>query len=42
MGGIIVVDFIDLASSQNERDLFEHLKKENKVMTELNTKYCLL
>ena len=28
MGGIIVVDFIDLASSQNRRDLFEHLKKE--------------
>ena len=26
-GGIIVVDFIDLASSQNRRDLFEHLKK---------------
>ena len=28
MGGIIVVDFLDLASSQNRRDLFEHLKKE--------------
>ena len=29
MGGIIVVDFIDLASSENRRKLFEHLKEES-------------
>lgn len=28
MGGIIVVDFIDLLSSENRRKLFEHLKDE--------------
>ncbi len=28
MGGIIVVDFIDLESSENRRILFEHLKSE--------------
>ena len=39
MGGIIVVDFIDLASSQNRRDLFEHLKKE---MSHDRTKHKIL
>ena len=28
MGGIIVVDFIDLASGENRRQLFEHLREE--------------
>ena len=28
MGGIIVVDFIDLLSNENRRKLFDHLKKE--------------
>ena len=28
MGGIIVVDFIDMSNSDNRKSLFEHLKKE--------------
>ena len=27
MGGIIVVDFIDMMSNENRKKLFEHLKK---------------
>jgi len=39
MGGIIVVDFIDLGSSENRRILFEHLKKE---MSADRTKHKIL
>ncbi len=39
MGGIIVVDFIDLGSSENRRILFEHLKKE---MSTDRTKHKIL
>jgi ribonuclease G len=39
MGGIIVVDFIDLASSENRRKLFEHLKEE---MSSDRTKHKIL
>jgi ribonuclease G len=39
MGGIIVVDFIDLGSSENRRVLFEHLKKE---MSTDRTKHKIL
>ena len=39
MGGIIVVDFIDLASSDNRRKLFEHLKEE---MSSDRTKHKIL
>ncbi|MDG1264659.1 MAG: ribonuclease E/G [Flavobacteriaceae bacterium] len=39
MGGIIVVDFIDLGSSENRRVLFEHLKKE---MSADRTKHKIL
>ena len=30
MGGIIVVDFIDMTNADHRRDLFEHLKEEMK------------
>ena len=39
MGGIIVVDFIDLGSSENRRILFEHLRKE---MSADRTKHKIL
>ena len=28
MGGIIVIDFIDMTSPENRKNLFEHFKKE--------------
>ncbi len=39
MGGIIVVDFIDLASGENRRKLFEHLREE---MSSDRTKHKIL
>ena len=39
MGSIIVFDFIDLASSENRRKLFEHLKEE---MSSDRTKHKIL
>ena len=39
MGGIIVVDFIDLSSIQNRKKLFEHLKEE---MSQDRTKHKIL
>ena len=39
MGGIIVVDFIDLASGENRRKLFEHLRHE---MSSDRTKHKIL
>lgn len=39
MGGIIVVDFIDLGSSENRRKLFEHLRTE---MSTDRTKHKIL
>ncbi|MDG1386358.1 MAG: ribonuclease E/G, partial [Flavobacteriaceae bacterium] len=39
MGGIVVVDFIDLGSSDNRRILFEHLKSE---MSTDRTKHKIL
>ena len=39
MGGIVVVDFIDLGSSENRRILFEHLKTE---MSTDRTKHKIL
>jgi len=39
MGGIVVVDFIDLGSSENRRILFEHLKSE---MSTDRTKHKIL
>jgi ribonuclease G len=39
MGGIIVVDFIDLLSNENRKKLFDHLKKE---MSNDKTKHKIL
>ena len=39
MGGIIVVDFIDMASGENRRKLFEHLRE---AMNEDRTKHKIL
>ena len=39
MGGIIVIDFIDLSSSENRKKLFEHLKEE---MSKDRTKHKIL
>jgi len=39
MGGIIVVDFIDMGSSENRRTLFDHLRKE---MSEDRAKHKIL
>jgi ribonuclease G len=30
MGGIIVIDFIDMPNAEHRRDLYEHLKEEMK------------
>ena len=39
MGGIIVIDFIDLSSSENRKKLFNHLKEE---MSKDRTKHKIL
>ena len=39
MGGIIVIDFIDLSSSENRKKLFTHLKEE---MSKDRTKHKIL
>ena len=39
MGGIIVVDFIDMNSAENRKKLFNHLKNRNEQMGQ-NIKFC--
>jgi len=39
LGGIIIIDFIDMHSSENRKILYEKLKELMK-MIELNTLFC--